>query len=59
MRFRDCPAAVSGNESRHTHWIQIREATAGRSEAGAHESEDLPQVRAPSGARCSGASRAG
>lgn len=50
--IRDCPAAVSGNDRRHTHWAHARawEATASRCLAGttrsyarcARESEDLP-----------------
>ena len=48
MGIRDCPAAVSGNDSRHTHWTRgVREATASRClrTRRAHESEDLPVAR--------------
>ena len=47
MRIRDCPAAVSGNEHRHQHWLRGSwEATASRSAvpraSPARKSEDLP-----------------
>ncbi|GEL27112.1 hypothetical protein PSU4_60660 [Pseudonocardia sulfidoxydans NBRC 16205] len=54
MRVRDCPAAVSGNDRRQKHWERAREATAtrtGRTICHAHESEYLPPVRVPTGAR--------
>ncbi len=45
--IRDCPAAVSGNDRRHTHWIRrIREATASRNPP----RRMCPRVRRP--ARC-------
>ena len=52
MGIRDCPAAVSGNDRRHTHWaragsgkrrpVGVRRVTGRR----ARESEDLPVARA-------------
>lgn len=29
VRFRDCPAAVSGNDRRHTHWTSAALGAAG------------------------------
>src|ERR1700754_1263468 len=34
VRVRDCPAAVSGNDRRHKHWVATWEATASRSTGG-------------------------
>ena len=51
---RDCPAAVNGNDRRHKHWIDIREATASRTTGlgrFARESEDLPSARTPARVR--------
>ena len=56
VRVRDCPAAVSGNDRRHTALDrEIWEATASRGRADqsvrrAHESEDLPAHRTRPGA---------
>ena len=57
VRIRDCPAAVSGNDRRHTHWVTTTwEATASRNsvvlemlrcQGRARESEDLPVRRTP------------
>lgn len=39
VRIRGCPAAVSGDETRATHWARAWEAAASRL---SHEPEDLP-----------------
>jgi hypothetical protein len=61
VRFRDCPAAVNGNESRQKHWTRMsgKRRPVGACRRRARESEDLPAPRTCPCVRVSEAPREG